>query len=75
MNRPCAIGPRAYLAARMLLDAILWREGKALHPVEPVFHLSRPAAPGCLLDLSSTVNQMLSLRTCVPEGFAAGGED
>lgn len=49
--------------ACMLLDAILWREGKALHRVEPVFHLSRSAGQGCLQHLAATINQMLSLRT------------
>ena len=48
--------------ARLLLDAILWREGRALHRVEPVFSMSRSVTEGVCWQLSSEVNQMLSLR-------------
>ena len=48
--------------ARLVLDAILWREGRALHRVEPVFSMSRSVTDGVCWHLSSEVNQMLSLR-------------
>jgi hypothetical protein len=48
--------------ARLVLDATLWREGRALHRVEPVFSMSRSVGEGACWSLSSAINQMLSLR-------------
>ncbi|MCW5868895.1 MAG: Fic family protein [Candidatus Eremiobacteraeota bacterium] len=48
--------------ARLVLDAILWREEKALNRVDPVFCMSRSVVEGACWNLASEINQMLTLR-------------